>query len=108
MISGNSKTGVAHQFLLCYLIGDEGSACPTSDLIIAGPDRSALLFLLSENIERKRTMQTASMRQNKFKNLKTPGNTAFGSVRPYAPISLLDNEHLFDYSIGKLSVRLRC
>ena len=38
------KTGVAHQILLCYLIGDEGSACPTSDLIIAGPDRSALLF----------------------------------------------------------------
>ena len=65
-------------------------------------------FLLSENIERKRTMQTASMRQNIFKNLKTHGNTAFGSVRPYAPISLLDNEHLFDYSIGKLSVRLRC
>ena len=76
--------------------------------IIAGPDRSALLFLLSENIERKRTMQTASMRQNIFKNLKTHGNTAFGSVRPYAPISLPDNEHLFGYSIGKLSVRLRC
>ena len=48
------------------------------------------------------------MRQNKFINLKTPGNTAFGSVRPYAPISLLDNDHLFGYSIGKLSVRLRC
>ena len=53
-------------------------------------------------------MQTASMRQNIFKNLKTHGNTAFGSVRPYALISLPDNEHLFGYSIGKLSVRLRC
>ena len=48
------------------------------------------------------------MRQNLLKNLRTLGNTAFGSVRPYAPISLLDNEHLFGYSIGKLSVRLRC
>ena len=53
-------------------------------------------------------MQTASMRQDLLKNLKTLGNTAFGSVRPYAPISFLDNKHLFDYGIGDFSARLRC
>ena len=48
------------------------------------------------------------MRQNLLKNLKTLGNTAFGSVRPYALISLPDNKHFIGYGIGKLSARLRC
>ena len=48
------------------------------------------------------------MRQNLIKDLKTLGNTAFGSVRPYASISILDNKHLFGYSIGDFSARLRC
>lgn len=48
------------------------------------------------------------MRQNLIKNLKALGKTAFGSIRPYAPISLQDNKHLFDYGIGDFSARLRC
>jgi hypothetical protein len=41
-------------------------------------------------------------------NLKTLGNTAFGSVCGYAPISLLDNDYRFDESISKIFGRLRC
>ena len=48
------------------------------------------------------------MRQNLLKNLRALGNTAFGSVRPYAPISLQDNKHLLGYGIGDFSARLRC
>ena len=48
------------------------------------------------------------MRQNLLKNLRTLGNMAFGSVRSFAPISLLDNKHLFDYSIRMNYGRLRC
>ena len=32
---------------MCYLIGDEGSACPTSGSLIVGPDRTALLFFIA-------------------------------------------------------------
>ena len=48
------------------------------------------------------------MRQKLLKNLRTLGNTAFGSIRPYALISLPDNKHLFGYCIGDFSARLRC
>ena len=46
-------------------------------------------------------MQTASMRQKLLMNLKTLGNTAFGSICSFAPISLLDNDHRYVTSIGK-------
>ena len=42
----NLKKGLAHRFLMCYLIGDEGSACPTSCSKNKSTDRTALLFLL--------------------------------------------------------------
>ena len=41
----NRKKGVAHRLLMCYLIGDGGSACPTSDSYFLSSDRTALLFL---------------------------------------------------------------
>jgi len=56
----------------------------------SGSFSTFFIFGIFEWSERKRTMQTASMRQKSLMNLRTPGNSAFGSVCSFALISLLD------------------
>ena len=95
--------GVAHPKSMCYLIADEGSACPTSNSGFE-MDRAALLFFYLKTKGQK-TMATCML--NSLNKLKALENKALGLACSFVRNSI-SNDNFYFESIKDTYGRLRC